>query len=68
MALLGIWFSLSSNCDSVWSNGVGQNRETSEEHDEDCIEEEFQLARIKYDRHSEGGREALGMENCSVNI
>ena len=30
----------------MWSNGVGQNRETDEEHDEDCIEEGFQLARI----------------------
>ena len=68
MAWLGIWFGLSNNCDSVWSNGVGQNRETDEEHDEDCIEEGFQLARIKYDRDSEGGREALGVGNCSVNI
>ena len=45
----------------MWLNGVGQNRETDEEHDEDCIEEGFQLARIKYDRDSEGGREALGV-------
>ena len=52
----------------MWSNGVGQNRETNEEHDDDCIEEGFQLARIKYDRDSEGGREALGVGNCSVNI
>ena len=54
--------------DSVWSNGVGQNRKTDEEHDHDCIEEGFQLVRIKYDRDSEGGREALGVGNCSVNI
>ena len=27
---------------------VRQNRETDEEHDEDCVEEEFQLARVKY--------------------
>ena len=52
----------------MWSNGVGQNRETDEEHDEDCIEEGFQLARIKYDRDSEGSRENLGVGNCSVNI
>ena len=62
------WFGLSNNCDSVWSNWVGQNKETNEEHDEDCIEEGFQLARIKYDRDSEGGRENLGVGNCSVNI
>ena len=52
----------------MWSNGVGQNRETNEKHDDDCIEEGFQLARIKYDRDSEGGREALGVGNCSHNI
>ena len=52
----------------MWSNVVGQNRETNEEHDEDCIEEGFQLARIKYHRGSEGGREALGVGNCNVNI
>ena len=50
------------------SNGVGQNRETDEEHDEDWIEEGFKLARIKYDRESERGREALGAGNSSVNI
>ena len=52
----------------MWLNGEGQNRETDQEHDEDCIEEGYHLARIKYDRDSEGGREALGMRNCSVNI
>ena len=52
----------------MWSNGVGQNREIVEEHDEDCIEEGFQLARVKYDKDSEGCREALGMGNCSVNV
>ena len=43
----------------VWLNGVGQNRETDEEHDEDCVEERCQLARAKCDRDMEGGREAL---------
>ena len=52
----------------MWSNGEEQNRETDEERDEDCIEEGFQLARIKYDRDSEGGREALDVGNCDVNI
>ena len=65
---LGIWFGFSSTCDSVWSNGVGQNRETDEEHDENGVEEGFLLARVKYDRDGEGGREALGVENCSINI
>ena len=68
MAWLGIWFSLSNNYDSVWLNGVGQNKKTEGEHDEGCIEEGFQLAKIKYDRDSEEGREALGVGNCTVNI
>ena len=68
MAWLGIWFGFSSTCDSVWSNGVGQNRETDEEHDENCVEEGFLLARVKYHRDGEGGREGLGVGNCSINI
>ena len=52
----------------MWLNWVGQNRETDEEHDEDCIEEGFQLARVKFDRDGEGGREALGLGNRSINI
>ena len=52
----------------MWSNGVGKNRETDEEHDEDCIQEGFQLAGVKFDRDGETGREALGMANCSINI
>ena len=62
-----IWFSLFNFCDSVWSNGVGQNRETDKEHDEDCVEEWFQLIRVKYDRHGQGGREALVLGNFSIN-
>ena len=35
-----IGFALMSNtCGGLWSNGVGQNRETDEEDDEDCDEE-----------------------------
>ena len=49
----------------MWSNGLGQNKETDKEHDEDCSEVGFQLARIKYDRDSEGSREALGVGYCS---
>ena len=41
---------------------VGQNRETDTDHDEDCVEEEFQLARVRCDRDGKGGREVLGME------
>ena len=68
MGWLGIWFSLFNTCDGVWSNGVGQNRETDEEHDEYCVEEGFQLARVKYDRDGEGGRGVLVVENCSISI
>ena len=42
--------------------------ETDEDHDADCVEEEFQLPRVKCDRDGKGGREVLGMENSSVNI
>ena len=41
--------------------------ETDEEHDEDCVEEGFQLAR-ELDKDGERGREALGMGNHSINI
>ena len=52
----------------MWLNQVGQNRETTEEHNEDCVEEGFNLARVKFDRDGEGDREALGMGNCSINV
>ena len=42
--------------------------ETDEEHDEDCVEEGFQLTSVKLDKDGEGGREALGMGNHSINI
>ena len=50
------------------SNGVGQNKETDEENDDDWVEEEFQLARVKFDRDGKGNRQALGVENCSIHI
>ena len=69
MPWLGIWFGISNTWHGAWSNGVGQNKETDEEHDEDYyVEDEFQLARVKFDRHGEGGREALSMGNCCINI
>ena len=57
-----------NNCSILRSNGVGQNRETDEEFDEDCVEEGFQLARVKVDKDGKRGREALGMANCCINI
>ena len=42
--------------------------ETDEEHDEDCVEEGFQLARVKLDEDGEGSKEALGMGNRSIKI
>ena len=35
---------------------VEQNRESDEEHDEDCVEEGFQLNKGKNDRDGEAGR------------
>ena len=52
----------------MWSNELGQNRGTDEEHDEDCVEERFRLARAKLSRNSKGDRKSLGMGNCSINI
>ena len=40
----------------------------NEEHDEDCVEERFQLARVKFDIDGKWGREALGMRYCAINI
>ena len=68
MAWLVIWLCLSNTFDGVWSNGVRQNRETDENHGEVCVEEGFQLARVKLDRDNEWGRETLGVENCIINI
>ena len=52
----------------MWSNGKGKNTETDEECDKYCVEEVFQLARVKLDRDSEGGSEAPDVGNCSINI
>ena len=48
-------------------NEVGKNRETDEEHDEDCVDEGFQLARVKFDRDGKEGGETLGMWYCGSN-
>ena len=68
MDWLGICFGLFNTCGDVWLNWVGQIRETNEEHDENCVEGGFQLTRVKFDRDGEGGREAVGMGNCSIII
>ena len=52
----------------MWLNGIRQNRETDEEHDEDCLKEGFQIARVKFDRDVQREREALGIRKCSINI
>ena len=59
---------MSDNCGGVSLNGVRQNRGTNEEHDEDCVEDKFQLARVKFYRDGERGREALGIWICNTNI
>ena len=40
---------------------VGCDRETNKEHDKDCIEEGFQLARAKLNRSDEGDRVSIRM-------
>ena len=68
LAWLDIWAGISKTCGSVWSNGKGKNTETDEEYDKYCVEEVFQLARVKLDSDSEGGSEAPDVGNCSINI
>ena len=63
-----MWFGISYTGGGAWSNGVGQNRKTDEEHDKDCVEERFYLAWVKFERDGERGWEALGMGNCNINI
>ena len=63
-----IWFGIYISSGGVWLNGIRQNRETDEEHDEDCLKEGFQIARVKFDRDVQGEREALGIRKCSINI
>ena len=41
--------------------GVGRNRKTDEEHEEECVEEGFQLPNGKFDKDCERRREALRM-------
>ena len=48
-------------------NWVGQNRETTQEHDEDCAEEGFQLISVNFDRDGKLERGALGIGYCSSN-
>ena len=42
--------------------------ETDEEHDVDCTEEWFHLARRKFDRDVKGGRRAVRIGYYSMNI
>ena len=41
-----IWFIQYLWSNGLWSNGVGQSKETDEKHNENCVEEGFQLARV----------------------
>ena len=68
MTWIGIWFGIFNTCGDVWLNGVGQNKETNEEYDEDWVKERFQLARVKFGKDGEEGRKTVGMKNCRINI
>ena len=45
MAWHDIWFGISNACGGLWSNGIGKNFETDEEHDEVCVGEGFSWLR-----------------------
>ena len=51
MAWFGIWFGTCNACGGMWSNVLGQKRETDKDHEDDCVEEGFRLARVKSDRN-----------------
>ena len=59
IAWFGLWFGI-SNTFGVVEWGRKKNRETDEEHNEDCVEEGFKLTMRKFDRDGEGCRKALG--------
>ena len=46
----------------------GTNREIDKEHDKDCVEDMFQLVRVKYDMDGEESREALIVVSIVVSI
>ena len=50
------------------SNWVGQNSEPDEEHNEDCVEDGLQLARVKFKIDGNGDKDALGILYYSINI
>ena len=59
---------MSNTCVGAWQNGLLQNTKIDEKHDEEGVEDGFQLATVKFDRDREGGREALRMWNCFIDI
>ena len=52
----------------MWLNWVGQNRETDEEHADYCVEEGFQLARVKSDGDDAGRQGSSRIGESSINI
>ena len=52
----------------MWLNWVGQNRETDEEHADYCVEEGFQLARVKSDGDDAGRQGSSRFGESSINI
>ena len=68
MAWLHTWFDISNTYDKAWSIGVGQKRKIDKKHDKYCVEEGFQLARVKLNKDGEGCSKAPRLRNFSINI
>ena len=68
MAWLGIWCGISNTCGGMRSDRLGKNRENDKELDEDCVEKEFPLARVKSYINGGGSRKDIVMGNCSINV
>ena len=62
---MGIWFGISNTC-CVRSNKMDAVGEIKEEHDQNCVEDEFQLVRTRLGRGGGGGAVKLYLRRFSV--
>ena len=63
-----MWLGIFNTCGGIGLNEIGQNRETNEKHNEDCVEEGFHLTRVKFEGDGEGDKVAVNMGNRSINV
>ena len=66
--LLGLAFGLVHPITVVCGRMGSEKWRTDEEHHEYCVEEGFQLTKVKFNRNRKEGRETQWMRCCSINI